>query len=87
MLTPPYELWVTKKPTSMYIWRVGLRLQLAKRQLREIHSHNNIRQHETLQSERLARERLGEIGLELRLPNDIIEYLLPFPNCTFYTTT
>jgi len=53
----------------------------------ELYSINNIRQGETPQSERLARERLDLIGLEFRLPKDVMEYVLPFLNCTFYTTT
>ena len=53
----------------------------------ELYSINNIRQGETPQSERLARERLDLIGLEFRLPKDVMEYVLPFPNCAIYTIT
>ena len=39
------------------------------------------------QSEYLARGRLGKIGLEFRLPTEIMEFMLPLPNYAFYTTT
>ena len=62
-------------------------MQLAKKQLREIYSHNNIRQSEALQSERLDRGRLGRLGLEFRLLNDVMEFMLPFVDYAHHHTT
>jgi len=55
-------------------------LQFTKSNYVSFASTNGIRQGETPQSERLGRERLGLIDLEFRLPNGIMEYVLPFPN-------
>jgi len=47
-------------------------------------STNNIRQGGTPQSERLDRERLGKLGLEFRVPNDVMEYVLPFLGIAYF---
>jgi len=85
----PRAFGITKKagPPNQYVWRVGLQLQFAQSNyVSFIFINNNVRQGETPQSERLARGRLVTICLEFRLPNDVMEYVLLFPDCLYDTT-